>query len=127
MAKKCLESVCDLVKINSSTLQNMYDLNVQGGVKLKSLSNINMLKDITVVSLHVDVKEYGITQFIKQRSNVWFELHKECMITESSLYNGLGLISAKSSHDHYHEFVLKEGPPKFSEEEMVRMNHGTEK
>ena len=126
MAEEVLGKCFELAKMNSSILGNMYDLNVQGAVKLNSLSNINMLKNIGVVCSHMDIHEYGNTQFIKQRSKVWFELHSECMITGSSLYNGLGLRSVKSARDHFREFVLKEGPPKFTEEEMVSMNHGSE-
>ena len=45
-------------------------------------------------------------QFIKQQSEKWLNLHKQCRLTGSIMHNALGLQTLKVQKDHYDDFVL---------------------
>ena len=55
------------------------------------------------MSEHVDLSENE--HFVKQRSNLWYEIRKRCVVSTSSAFNALGLQSLKDQKIHHTTYV----------------------
>ena len=62
-------------------------------------------------------------QYVKQRSDKWFELRKKSRVTGSTMHNALGLQNLKSQKLHFNNFVSKTST--VPEEPNDAMIHGS--
>ena len=73
---------------------------------------------------HVDLKNNE--HFVKQRSTLWHEIWKRCVVSASSAFNALGLRSLKEQKIHHKTYVQKTEGPKKDANLTKKLLHGTE-
>ena len=98
-------------KIMSMINQNDHDFHKEGPIRLDDQRNSLTLLDNNYIELHHPGMLDRYPQFIKQRSQRWFDLRKQCRITGSTMHNALGLRTLKAQKEHYDEFVLSRDVP----------------
>lgn len=72
--------------------------------------------------LHQDI-EY---RFIKQRTDAWFAIRKDAIVTGSTLNAAVGLDSFKKQLQHFDNIVYGKEKSEFSETVKQRMQHGVD-
>ena len=58
-------------------------------ISMNEQGNIRQLIPVEKMPGHVDLSENE--HFVKQRSNIWHEIQKRCVVSASSAFNALGL------------------------------------
>ena len=86
--------------------QNDHDFHKEGPIRLHDQRNSLIFLDNDFIEMHNPGMLDRYPQFIKQRSEKWLNLHKQCHLTGSTMHNALGLRTLKAQKDHYDDFVL---------------------
>lgn len=63
-------------------------------------------------------------RYVKQRSDIWFEVCKQACVTGSTLHSAIGLRGLKEKQNHFTKFIENVDSP-ISEEIQTRLSHGT--
>ena len=93
-------------------------------ISMNEQSNIQQLIHVEKMSQHVDL--CNNKHFVKQRSTLWHEIQKRCVVSASSAFNALGLCSLKEQKIHHTTYVQKKEGPKRDVHLTERLQHGTE-
>ena len=110
----CESVVRQLLEIHLKITSIMLFLNSHGDIHIRdNIHHINLsdfeksfqLLPPEVVSLHTNLDDDSNMQFIKQRSDKWFQLRKNYRITGSSLKMAIGLDTLQKQKEHHYIHV----------------------
>ena len=116
----CESVVRWLLEINLKITSIMSFLNSNGNIhigdntrhfNLSNFSNSFQLLPPEVVSLHTNLDDDSNMQFIKQRSDKWFQLRKKYRVTGSTLNMAIGLDTLQKQKEHHYIHVCGQKPP----------------
>ena len=92
-----------------------------GPILLDTMLNSWILRSPESLQLDDFLKKY--LQYMKQRSELWYSLRKECCVTGSTLHSAIGLCTLKEQKEHFKKFICKiDNPTEINE----AMQHGIE-
>ena len=80
-----------------------------GPILLETMLNSWILRHPKTLQLDDFLKKYP--QYMKQRSELWYSIHKECCVTGSTLHSALDLRTLKEQKEHFKKFILKIDKP----------------
>ena len=80
-----------------------------GPMLLDTMLNSWILRSPETLQLDNFLKKYP--QYMKQRSKLWYSLHKECCMTGSTLHSAIGLRTLKEQKEHFKKFISKIDKP----------------
>ena len=131
----CESVVRRLLEINLKTTSIMAFLNSNGDIhivdktrhiNLSEFGNSFQLLPPEVVSMHTDLDQDCNMQFIKQRSEKWFEVRKRYHVTGSSLNTALGLDTLQKQKSITTFMCVEEKPPPIPADLQKKFDHGTQ-
>ena len=93
-------------------------------MNLHKCENIRRLQSTKYISNYIDLNTN--THLVKQQTDEWFQLHKKCFVTASTMFNALGFHGRKELNIHFHEFVHKKGSQVFDLSTQMKLDHGIE-
>ena len=111
---ECEAVVHRLLELNLKVTSMMAFLNSNGDVhvgdnsrhiNLSQAGNSFQLLPPEIVSQFTDLNDERNMQFVKQRSDKWFEIRKQYRITGSTLNAALGLDTLKKQKDHHYVHI----------------------
>ena len=76
-----------------------------GPILLDTMLNSWILRGPETLQLDDFLKKY--LQYMKQRSELWYPLRKECCLTGSTLHSAIGLRTLKEQKEHFKKFISK--------------------
>ena len=79
-------------------------------ISMNEQGNVRQLIPVEKIPRHVDLSNNE--HFVKQRSTLWHEIHKRCVVSASSAFNALGLQSLKEQKIHRTTYVQKKDASK---------------
>ena len=88
---------------------------------LDDLKNGWILMDPEYINDEQYVREHP--RFIRQRSNLWFDVRQEARLTGSSMHDALGFRTLKNQRQHYDKFVEKR-PHEIPDTMQNALEHG---
>ena len=94
-------------------------------VTLSECANSFQLLPPEIVSQHMDLGTKENMQFIKQRSDKWFEIRKKYHVTSSTLNSALGLDTLQKQKEHHYVHVCRRKPPPIPLNLQKKFDHGT--
>ena len=130
----CESVVRRLLEMNLKITSIMAFLNSNGDihirdrtrhVNLSECANSFQLLPPEIVSQHTDLGTKENMQFIKQRSDKWFEIHKKYRVTGSTLNSALGLDTLQKQKEHHYVHVCRRKPPPIPPDLQKKFDHGT--
>ena len=80
-----------------------------GPILLDTMLNSWILRSPETLQLNDFLKKYP--QYMKQRSELWYSLCKECCVTGSTLHSAIGLRTLKEQKEHFKKFISKIDKP----------------
>ena len=104
---------------NNETLFARHDV-----ISMNQQRNIRQLIPVEKMPPQVDVNNNE--HFVKQRSTLWHEIQKRCVVSASSAFNALGLRSLKEQKIHHTTYVQKKEGPKKDANLKEKLLYGTE-
>ena len=131
---ECESVIRRLLEINLKTTSIMAFLNNNGDVHIGNMPrHINLsergnnfqLLPPDIVSNCIDLNDSQNMQFIKQRSDKWFELRKQFRVTGSTLNTALGLDTLQKQKDHHYIHVRGRKPPPIPPELQKKFDYGS--
>ena len=97
---------------------------LQGQATCNKADNLeNLPKYVELPLLHQEGPV--VTRLVKQRTEEWHELRRECPLTGSTLHTGLGLNGVKKMKDHIKHHIQGEGQ-EHSADVQQKLQHGTQ-
>jgi hypothetical protein len=78
------------------------------------------------VHLSESVNDDTDYRFIKQKTDAWFEVRKQAVVTGSTLNAAIGLDSLKKQLEHFDMVAYGKEKPEFSKAVKVRLQHGVD-
>ena len=84
--------------------------------------NYDMMPPTEVLHKYYDLHEYP--EIVKQRIQLWFEMHKKARITASTCFKGIGLGLFWESQEHYEKFIERKECQKVSDEIQLKLDPG---
>ena len=110
---------CHLSKMNDT--EDIYcDI---GNVNLLEKSNINILFPPNQICTNYDLCEN--TNWIKQRSKMWYDMQKKAKVTGSTCFKAIGLGLLREAQEHYDEYILHKPTKKPSPQLQEMFEHGS--
>lgn len=106
-------------------LMSCLNVPVAGHVLGKFVDGAYQHNLITLPTFDPDQASTLEPQFIKQRSDRWFQIRRRARITGSTLHSGIGLRGLKELQKHFGYFMEGKEKEPFSEDVQKRMDHGT--
>ena len=94
-------------------------------INLSDLGNNFQLLPPEIVSQHTDLDNDSNMQFIKQRSDKWFQLRKKYLVTGSTLNTALGLDTLQKQKEHHYVHLCGRKPPPVPPDLQKKFDHGT--
>ena len=76
-----------------------------GPILLDTMLNSWILRSPETLQLDDFLKKYP--QYMKQRSELWYSICKECCVTGSTLHSAIGLRTLKEQKEHFKKFIGK--------------------
>ena len=70
-------------------------------------------------------RDESCSQYIKQRSEKWFEIREKSKISGSTINNAIGLGTLKQQQEHFDKVEFKKATKEPSEETKCRLEYGT--
>ena len=92
-------------------------------VDLTNQWNCNLL--LTPQQINDDRFLQRNSEFIKQRTERWFDLRDSAIVTASTMCNVIGLGKAEDKNRHFNERVLRKAPKPVKPEIQAAMDHGS--
>ena len=130
----CESVVRQLLEMNLKITSIMAFLNSNGDIhirdrtrhiNLSECANSFQLLPPEIVSQHMDLGTKENMQFIKQRSDKWFEICKKYRVTGSTLNSALGLDTLQKHKEHHYVHVRGRKPPPIPPDLQKKFDHGT--
>ena len=130
----CETVVRRLLEINLKITSIMSFMNSNGDlhicdktrhINLSEFGNSFQLLPPEIVSQHTNLDDDSNMQFIKQRSDKWFDLRKRYIVTGSTLNAALGLDTLQKQKEHHYVHVRGRKPPPIPVELQKKFDHGT--
>ena len=75
---------------------------------------------------HNSISPITYSKFIKQRTQNWHNMRKECKVTGSTLGRSIGLNTVKAQKEHFDRVINRVEPPSPNPQVQAAMQHGTE-
>ena len=131
---ECEAVVRHLLEVNIKTTEIMAALNNNLDVHIRQKArHINLIEHANnfqllppdVVRLVLDITKEENVQYIKQRSNEWFEVRKSARVTGSSVNRAIGLDTLTKQKEHHYVHVRGREPQPVSPELQKLFDHGT--
>ena len=94
-------------------------------INLSQAGNSFQLLHPEIVSQFTDLDNERNMQFVKQRSDKWFEIRKQYRITGSTLNAALGLDTLKKQKDHHYVHIRGRKHPPTPPELQKKFDYGT--
>ena len=105
-------AIKNLLQINVEWCSIMATLNgnssifrKRGPILLDSMLNSLILRSPETLQLDNFLLKYP--EYMKQRSELWYSLRKECSVTGSTLHSAIGLRTLKEQKEHFKKFISK--------------------
>ena len=111
--------ICELL----SSLHGNQHLLKTSTLNISNCQNVQCLLSPSYISRYIDLNVN--THLVKQKSDEWFELCKNCFVTASTMYTALGFHGRKELNMHFNEFVYKKGRT-HNDFTQRKLDHGTE-
>ena len=130
----CESVVHRLLEMNLKVTSIMAFLNSNGDlhigeqtrhVDLSQCGNSFQLLPPEIVSQFTDLDIPENMQFIKQRSDKWFDLRKKYRVTGSTLNSAIGLDTLQKQKKHHYVHVRGRKPPPIHPDLQKKFDHGT--
>ena len=130
----CESVVHRLLEMNLKVTSIMAFLNSNGDlhigeqtrhVDLSQCGNSFQLLPPEIVSQFTDLDIPENMQFIKQRSDKWFDLRKKYRVTGSTLNSAIGLDTLQKQKEHHYVHVRGRKPPPIHPDLQKKFDHGT--
>ena len=130
----CESVVRRLLEINLKITSIMSFLNSNGDIhigdntchiNLSNFGNSFQLLPPEVVFLHTNLDDDSNMQFIKQRSDKWFQLRKKYRVTGSTLNTAIGLDTLQKQKEHHYIHVRGRKPPPTPPDLQKKFDHST--
>ena len=109
-------AIKNLLQINVEWCSTMATINgneqlfcKSGPILLDTMLNSWILRSPETLQLDNFLKKY--LQYMKQRSELWYSLCKECCMTGSTLHSAIGLRTLKEQKEHFKKFISKIDKP----------------
>ena len=112
--------ICELL----SSLHGNQHLLKTSTLNISNCQNVQCLQSPSYISRYIDLNVN--THLVKQKSDEWFDLCKNCFITASTIYTALGFHGRKELKMHFNEFVYKKGRRTHDDFTQRKLDHGTE-
>ena len=120
--KQSLNVNRDLCSILSKLNNMKEEFQDTGNVDLNVQSNLDILLSPEILQQYCNLKE--CPEFVKQRTDMWFNLRRESRVTGSTCFKALGFGLLREHQEHFDTFVLKKDPKPFSTEIQRKLDHG---
>ena len=117
--KKLLQINVDWCSIMARINGNEEIVHKCGAILLYSMLNAWILRSPETLQLDDFLLKY--LEYMKQRSDLWYSLRKECSVTGSTLHSAIGLWTLKEQKEHFKKFISKIDKPT---EISKAMQHG---
>ena len=78
-------------------------------ILLDTMLNSWILRSLETLQLDDFLLKY--LQYMKQRSELWYSLCKECSVTGSTLHSSIGLRTLKEQKEYFKKFISKIDKP----------------
>ena len=101
--------ICELL----SSLHGNWHLLKTSTLYLSNCENVKCLQSTSYISRYIDLNVN--THLVKQKSDEWFELHKKCFVTASTIYNALGFHGWKELNMQFQWICLQKNKRRFDE------------
>ena len=95
-------------------------------VQLHTQPNYFHLLPYEYVKHNIDFRKEENTVYCEKRSSLWYRLHKEAMVTDSTLYTALGFNTLKKEREHFNVFVKKCPAPDVQDDIWKSLNFEVE-
>ena len=92
-----------------------------GNVNLLEKSNIDILFPPHQLCTNYDLCENP--NWTKQRSNMWYDMHKKAKVTGSTCFKAIGLGLLREAQEHYDEYILHKPRKEVSTELQKMFDH----
>ena len=131
---ECESVVRRLLEVNikiteiMSALNNNLDVHVRDNARHITLiehSNNFQLLPPEIVKMVLDITKEENYQYIKQRTNEWFQIRKQARVTGSTLNKALGLDTLLKQKEHHYVFVRGREEPPVGPELQKMFDYGT--
>ena len=116
-----LSLIAEWCQIMSCINQNDHDFHKEGPIRLDNKEISLILLDNDFIEMHDPRMLDRYPQFIKQQSEKWLNLCKQCCLTASTMHNTLSLQTLKVQKYHYDYFVFSK---KITQPVNDAMKHG---
>ena len=131
---ECESIVRRLLEVNikiteiMAALNNNLDVHVRDNARHITLiehSNNFQLLPPEIIKMVLDIKKEENYQYIKQRTNKWFQIRKQARVTGSTLNKALGLDTLLKQKEHHYMFVRGREEPPVTPELQKMFDYGT--
>ena len=125
---RCLLEVNIKITEVMAALNNNLDVHVRDNARHITLiehSNNFQLLPPEIVKMVLDITKEENYQYIKQRTDEWFQIRKESRVTGSTLNKALGLDTLLKQKEHHYVFVHGREEPPVSPELQKMFDYGT--
>ena len=103
--KNLLEINVEWCSIMPKINGNEHIFHKRGPILLDSMLNSWILRTLETLQLDDFLLKHPV--YMKQRSELWYSLCKECSVTGSTLHSAIGLHTLKEQKDHFKKFIWK--------------------
>lgn len=117
-SRNALTTIRHMLSYSSYIQQSISPYAVDNHVNFSVQQNIAMLRESTGALTEIEPR------YVKQRSDIWFEVRKQACVTGSTLHSAIGLRGLKEKQNHFTKFIENVDSP-ISEEIQTRLSHGT--
>ena len=93
-----------------------------GNVNLLEKSNIDILFPPHQLCTNYDLCENP--NWTKQRSNMWYDMHKKAKVTGSTCFKAIGLGLLRQAQEHYDKYILHKPRKEVSTELQKMFDYG---
>lgn len=114
-SRDALTTIGHMLSYSSYIQQSISPYAVDNQVDFSVQQNIAMLRESTGALTEIEPR------YVKQRSDIWFEVRKRACVTGSTLHSAIGLRGLKEKQNHFIKFIENVDSP-ISEEIQTRLS-----
>lgn len=114
-SREALTTIGHMLSYSNYIQQSISPYAVDNQVDFSVQQNIAMLRESTGALTEIEPR------YVKQRSDIWFEVRKRACVTGSTLHSAIGLRGLKEKQNHFIKFIENVDSP-ISEEIQTRLS-----
>jgi hypothetical protein len=117
-SRDALTTIGNLLSLSSNIQRSISPYVLENRLDFVAQSNIAMLRESNDSLVEIEPR------YVKQRSDIWFEVRKQARVTGSTLHSAIGLRGLKEKQNHFVKFIEGIDFP-IPSEVQARLSHGT--